>query len=167
MTNLYLLSALVWSILLVFPTAHAQEMNNENLEKILYTLSDSLAGSQGQWFFTAAGREMLCLTDENANRMRIITPIIAVEDLEPGQLEACMEANFHSALDVRYALSEGTLWVAYIHPLRELTKRQAIDAVTQVYNAAETFGTTYNSTDLVFPKSQSREEKEELPTKKS
>lgn len=110
---------------------------------------------------------MLCITDENANRMRIISPVAMEEDLEPDQLKACMEANFHSALDVRYALSEGTVWVAYIHPLQELTKQQAIDAITQVFNAAETFGSTYNSTHLVFPKTEKEREEEPLPTKKS
>ncbi len=159
--------ALLWVLAGASLQVSAQEMNNENLGKILYTLSDSLSGAAGQWFFIAGGREMLCLTDENANRMRIITPVASLKDLEPGQLEECMEANFHSALDVRYALSEGTLWVAFIHPLRELTKIQAIDAVSQVYNAAETFGTSYNSTDLVFPKSKRVEEEEELPSKKS
>ena len=143
----------------------AQGMNNENLGKILYTLSDSISGASGQWYFTAGGREMLCITDENANRMRIISPVAAEEDLDAGQLKECMEANFHSALDVRYALSEGMVWVAFIHPLQELTKQQAIDAVTQVFNAAETFGSTYNSTHLVFPKT--KKEEEPLPTKKS
>ena len=70
-----------------------------------------------------------------------------------------MEANFHSVLDARYAVSEDILWVAYIHPLRELQPAQAVDAIVQVYNAALTFGTSYSSTDLAFPKTKPRTKK--------
>ncbi len=71
--------------------------------------------------------------------------------------------NFHSALDVRYAESDGVMWVAFIHPLKELSKEQVEDAIRQVFAANLTFGTTYTSTDLVFPApgNQDEEEKEE------
>jgi len=91
--------------------------------------------------------------------MRIISPIAETTDITDEQIGAAMEANFHSALDVRYAISDGIMWSAFIHPLKELTPSQAIDAVIQVYSAAITFGDTYASTNLSFPKATSTEEK--------
>jgi len=126
-------------------------MNNEKLEKIIYTLSDTLVGDLGQWQFVINEVTMLCITDQNNNRMRIIAPIAETNTLTESDLKKCMEANFHSALDVKYAISDDLLWVAFVHPLSELTKSQAIDAIKQVYSAAVTYGTTYSSTHLVFP----------------
>ena len=128
-------------------------MNNTNLEKILYVVSDTPRGSQGFWEFFIGETPMICMTDEANNRMRIISPVKEMIDVTLEEAESAMEANFHSALDVRYAVAEGVMWVAYIHPLEELSKEQAIDAVTQVYNAVHTFGSSYSSTDLIFPKS--------------
>ena len=105
----------------VFPSAHAQNMDNEKLEKILYVVSDTIKGQSGAWEFTLNGMPMLCLTDQSNNRMRIISPVREVKDVSDEQMEEAMAANFHSALDVRYAVSNDILWVAYIHPLKELT----------------------------------------------
>ena len=126
-------------------------MNNEKLQSIIYTMSDTLAGEDGQWQFIVGELPMFCLTDEVHNRMRIISPVANVSEVGPDELRKCMEANFHSALDVRYSISDDVIWVAFIHPLRELTKDQVIDAVTQVYSAVATFGETYTSTTLSFP----------------
>ncbi len=149
-------------IILIFMISLAslqgQQMNNESLEKILYVLSDTLSGANGQWEFLIEGLPMLCLTDEVHNRMRIISPVAEMSEVSDAQVRAAMEANFHSALDVKYAISSDVMWVAYIHPLKELTKDQAIDAISQVYHARLTFGTTYSSTDLVFPKQGEAEE---------
>ncbi len=83
--------------------------------------------------------------------MRIISPITEVQNLPEGELENALVANFHSALDVKYAISDGVLWTVFIHPLKELSEAQIEDAILQVYNGAETFGTTYSSTNLAFP----------------
>ena len=140
-----------------------QGMDNERLEKIFYVVSDTLVGQPGNWQLTVKGVPMFCLTDEFNNRMRIISPVKEVRDVTAEEMKKCMEANFHSALDVKYCISENILWVAFIHPLRELTKDQSIDAISQVYNATLTFGTTFSSTDLVFPK---RDEQANPPAKK-
>ncbi len=133
-------------------SSHAQNMNNETLEKILYVVSDTIQGSAGGWEFAVSGLPMLCITDETNNRMRIISPVMAMEDVTEEQIQETLKANFHSALDVKYAVSEDIMWVVYIHQLQELTKDQVLSAVSQVYNAHATFGTTYSSTNLTFPK---------------
>jgi len=134
-----------------------QNMTNESLEKILYVLSDSIQGQTGQWKFKINNRIFICITDQNHNRMRIITPIIEQDKLAYTELVRVLSANFHTVLDVKYALSDEILWSVFIHPLKELSKNQVISAVEQVYAAAATYGTTYTSTNLVFPGVKSQE----------
>ena len=149
----------IFSILITSNSGFSQGMDNEKLEKILYVMSDSIQGSNGMWELTIKGMPMMCITDENNNRMRIISPIKEMKDVTEEELKASLEANFHSALDVRYSISTEVMWVAFIHPLAELTKNQVIDAITQVFNANLTFGSTYSSTGLVFPKNEEEDEK--------
>jgi len=139
-------------ILIIFiQVGHAQNMNNERLQSTITEIADSIQGELGMWEIYVQGVPMLCITDEGHNRMRIISPISEINNLKKGQLKACMEANFHSALDVKYAISDEIIWSVYIHPLKELSEDQVKDAVIQVWNAAQTFGSSYSSTNLVFP----------------
>lgn len=109
------------------------------------------------------------MTDENANRMRIISPIVEVFKLDEKELNNALTANFHTALDVKYAISDEILWSVFIHPLKELSEQQVINAISQVFQANATFGSTYSSTNLVFPGNLPKEEKEvkEKPLKKT
>ena len=141
----------------------SQQMDNVKIEKILYVISDTLQGEPGLWQFSVGDVSMMCVTDEIHNRMRIISPIKEMKAVTSEELNKAMEANFHSALDMRYAISDEIIWSAFIHPLQELSKDQVIDAVSQVYNGTLTFGTSYSSTVLVFPKRK----KKDLKTKKS
>jgi hypothetical protein len=90
--------------------------------------------------------------------MRIIAPIVETKDVEEEQLLNMLVANFHSALDVKYALSDEVIWSVFIHPLKELSDHQVLDAIDQVFSAATTFGTSYSSTDLVFPGNTKKKE---------
>ncbi len=142
----------------------AQKMDNSKLGKIIEKYSETVEGDNGRWTFVIGEIPMICLTDETHNRMRIMSPVAELDKLEKEQVVEILEANFHSALDVRYAVSEGVVWVAYIHPLKELTDEQAVDAIRQVYNGVVTFGTSYSSTELTFP--GGKEEEKETNKKK-
>lgn len=133
------------------PLVLAQKMDNKGLDKILRSVTDSLDGGPGMWQFEYSDRLMFVITDEKHDRMRIISPVRTLGEIAPDELGEAMIANFHSVLDVRYAVSEDILWAAYIHPLQSLSEEQVRDALLQVFRAAETFGTTYSSTELVFP----------------
>ena len=158
-------------LLLVFllctcgPALMAQQMNNARLDSIFRTVLDTVTGAPGRWELTVAETKMLCLTDERHDRMRIITPVQTLKDASPEEVFACMEANFHTALDVKYAVADGMIWVAYIHPLSPLTDDQLISALGQVRSAVITYGTIYTSTDLVFPKGDEAERAEKAKTK--
>jgi len=102
----------------------------------------------------------VCITDTANNRMRIISPITDMVNLNEDEKTLLLLANFHTALDVKYAISDDVLWSVFIHPLRELTSSQVKDAVSQVYYTNLTFGTSYSSTNLVFPGKEKKEAKQ-------
>jgi len=68
-------------------------------------------------------------------------------------------------LDSKYAIGEGLVWSAFIHPLGELTEDQFLSAVSQVYSGVQTFGTYYSSGVLNFPKKEDRAVPESEETK--
>ncbi len=138
------------AMLSFFPNQTNAQMDNDKLENIIYVMSDSVVGQKGMWEMQVRGLPMMCITDQTNNRMRIIAPIKESKDVTEEEMKAAMEANFHTALDVRYAVSNDIMWVAFIHPLKELTKDQVINAISQVYNATLTYGTYYTSTELSF-----------------
>lgn len=127
-------------------------MTNEQLEVIIKNITTKMRGQNGHWEFEIDNTRFICLTDVTHNRMRIISPIAEADKVTPEQMRACMDANFHTALDSRYAISNNILWSAFIHPLEELTERQAIDGISQVYSAVRTFGSSYSSGALSFRK---------------
>jgi hypothetical protein len=149
--------------------AQADKMTNEKLNLIITAISTDVQGGNGNWQFTIDSTYFVCLTDENHNRMRIISPIMEVSDLTTDEMTQCMEANFHSMLDSKYAIGEGLVWSAFIHPLGELTEDQFLSAVSQVFSGVRTFGTYYSSGLLEFPKKEDRatpENKEAVKVKK-
>jgi len=160
------LSTLIIAFLLTVSfSVRSQNMTNSDLEKIIYVVADSLRGDTGNWQFMIKDRILVCVTDENNNRMRIMSPIIEQKKLAYTDMLKLMEANFHTALDVKYAISNDLLWSIYIHPLKELSKDEVLSAINQVYSAALTYGTTYNSTSLSFPNKREEDQAEKAKKK--
>ncbi|WP_420322169.1 hypothetical protein [Flagellimonas sp.] len=145
--------------LLFLVTSQAQEMTAAKLFQIIEKEADTVKINGNSYQFLFNDAMLVCVYDENANRMRIISPIIEREKIGEEELLNALVANFHSALDVKYALSDEILWSVYIHPLKELSEPQVIDAIQQVYAAAITFGSSYSSTNLVFPGNTKKVEK--------
>jgi len=138
-------------------------MNPQKLSELITQVSDSVTTNGNAIQFIYKERPLICVYDENANRMRIISPVIETKDIEEEQLLNMLVANFHSALDVKYALSDEVIWSVFIHPLKELTDYQVLDAISQVHTANITFGTSYSSTSLVFP---GNTKKKDIPKEK-
>ena len=156
MKRLLMILALAFSI----NSVSSQEMDNASLDEIFKTMSDSIQGESGRWQFVINDVMFFCVTDTAHSRMRNISPITESNTSDEDQKTLLLLANFHTALDIKYAISYDVLWSAFIHPLRELTVAQVKDAVSQVYYANITFGTTYTSTDLVFPGKPKKEAKQ-------
>ena len=104
-------------------------MSNERLEYLIHQMADSVDGEVGAWRFEIEGVLMFCISDEFHDRMRVISPVANVDNLTQDVLRACLEANFDRALDARYCIHEGTLWGAFIHPLRALDDKLFRSAV--------------------------------------
>ena len=146
------------------------QMDNQKLEEIIKKESPLVEGQEGAWQVLFGERILLIVTDQTNNRMRIFTPIIEEEKIEETELKNMLIANFHSALDAKYSLYDGFVVSVFTHPLKELTSHQLVDAMKQVASLANTFGTTYTSTELFFGGGiQEKEEKRvnESPSKKS
>lgn len=137
-------------------------MDNQQLDQIIRENADAVHDAQpGRWQFDYFGRVLIALTDERANRMRIITPVADVAELDVEAVVKCLSANFDRALDARYAISGDHLWSAFIHPLEELQPTQVVDALMQVATLAVTYGTTFNSSGLSFGAASEEEDEPE------
>ena len=145
-------------VVFTFSFVRSQDMDPERLGTLITSVTDSMETRGNSYRFVYKDAFVFTIYDESANRMRIISPIVQREEIGEEELLNALVANFHSALDVKYALSDEIIWSVFIHPLRELSDHQVLDAIDQVYRANVTFGTTYSSTDLVFPGNTEREE---------
>lgn len=133
-------------------------MNNARLHELLTRIDPKLEGQLGFWTIKHENLRAQVVTDENADRMRVIVPIVKVEDVEEGELLRLMQANFDSALDARYCIANGVIWSAFIHPLSILSDEELLSGLAQALTAATSFGSTYSSGALIFRGGDSGEE---------
>lgn len=119
-------------------------MDYERLGNILFAL-DPDAQPHGPGFqMTVSDKLVLVVIDSNADRMRAMVPIRSAEGLTSEDMQRMMQANFDSTLDARYAIANGMLWAAFIHPLSSLEKDQLISGLAQTVNIAKTYGSLYS-----------------------
>ena len=135
-------------------TVYAQDMTPDRLHSVIQKNADEVKRNANQWQFTIDDQVLICIADANADRMRIIAPVAKVDQISETQMKNALVANFHTALDVKYAISDNLIWSVYLHPLQALSEDQLDSAISQTYRAAITFGDTYQSTDMVFPAAQ-------------
>ena len=95
----------------------------------------------------------MVVTDERANRMRIMTPIQKYDPKKEEDVKLAvllLHANFDRALDAKYAINGGMLWSCFVHPLGSLSEGDLDNALTQVRTLRRNTGTSYSSTDMIF-----------------
>ncbi|MEM7219622.1 MAG: hypothetical protein AAF515_14735 [Pseudomonadota bacterium] len=122
----------------------ARAMDNARLGALLNRLDLEVRGEPGFWQLVYESTPALVVTDEAADRMRIMIEVADAEELPRAELYRLLQANYESALDARYAVAHGKVWSVFIHPLSPLTERQLRLAIAQTYNVAFTFGDTYS-----------------------
>lgn len=127
-----------------------QQMNNAKLHEIIKKIDEKHKCKAGYWELTIEGVGLQVVTDENANRMRIMAPILKIDTLNKDELLRLMQANFDSALDSRYAIAHGVLWGTFVHPLSSLTTNDFLMGLGQTVNVVVSYGSTYSSGALVF-----------------
>ncbi|MEM1368350.1 MAG: hypothetical protein AAGG02_10095 [Cyanobacteria bacterium P01_H01_bin.15] len=124
--------------------------DTSQLDRILREEVPAVARQGNQWQLVYQNRPILVFADPESNRMRMLSPIEA-EDLVADQIVKMMVANFHTALDARYAFArDGSVVSLYLHPLNSLQTQDLLSALAQVAELANTFGTTYSSSDMSF-----------------
>ena len=125
-------------------------MNQERMESIIKGMALESKGEKGVVEFVYHQVRMYLVSDVKHDRMRIIVPIIEYKKLTRTQIDLVLESNFHKSLDARYAVREGVLYAAYIHPLSDLSEAHIKSALAQVANLALTFGKEYTSGFLQY-----------------
>lgn len=129
--------------------------------------ADKVEGRPGFWQFTFRSVPIACIADQTHNRMRLVSPIIPEADLTEEHRVLMLRANFHTALDARYAVGNGMLFAAFVHPLDSLSERDLKSAIRQVASLAGTFGASYSSGELVFPGATGEEPKDDAKNGKA
>ncbi|MGH6962009.1 MAG: hypothetical protein ACREE7_16125 [Dongiaceae bacterium] len=127
-----------------------RRMTQENLHAIIAEAAQDVRAEGNVVVFRLGETQLLCISDTFADRMRIIAPIKRLEEATAEELLAALQANFHTVLDARYAVSNGIIFAAYLHPLSSLTREQIVSAMHQVAAARASFGTDYSSGGPVF-----------------
>ena len=158
--TLTLLMVLTASLFTYLP-ANAQNMNERKIEKVFKKLNLETEGDEGVWMVNFSERWVLVFADDAADRMRIFTPVINRDEIGSDEWERMLEANFHTALDAKYGLYNEYVISVFSHPLSYLDEFQIISALEQVVNLADTFGTSYASTSILFGKASERSEKDD------
>lgn len=148
----FLNAIFLFLVLFTACAAAAQERMTQNrLHDLIVDTGTDVIISGNTVQFTINDVRLICISDSAADRMRILSPIIELSEIDGEQLLLALAANYHSVLDARYALSEGVIYAAYIHPLSSLSKNEFLSAVSQVATARITFGNEYSSGELIFP----------------
>ena len=136
-------------------------MTPERMKTIISEITEEVKEEGNVLSFYYLEAPLLLISDKNANRMRIVAPVVAANSLTEEQVLATLVSNYHLALDARYAIGDGYLYSVFIHPLKELTDEQLVSAVRQVATLRNTFGSSYTSGELTFGV-ESEEEKVEI-----
>jgi hypothetical protein len=133
------------------PYAHAtQPMTAARMGELVLRIDEDAVLDGSTWYFNIIGLDTVLVFDIGADRMRILIPIEGTEDLSKDELLRLMQANFDSALDARYAIAQGKLWGAFIHPLSSLTDEELLLGIGQTANVVASFGSSYSSGMFIF-----------------
>ena len=125
-------------------------MTQERLHAIIAEAAQEVRVQGNVIVFHLGDVQLLGVSDVTADRMRIIAPVKRLEEATPEELLTALHANFHTVLDARYAVSNGVIFAAFLHPLSPLTREQIVSAMRQVAAARESFGSGFSSGGPTF-----------------
>lgn len=125
-------------------------MTTQAMGKLLDSYLNDLEGQPGFWRGVRNEVPVFVFSDDEHDRMRIMSPIGVVEELEPDLLHVLLQANYDRALDARYAMRGNELWSVVVHPLATLATDDLPAMFDQVVTLVKNTGSTFASTELVF-----------------
>ncbi|UTW53977.1 type III secretion system chaperone [Kordiimonas sp. SCSIO 12610] len=126
------------------------KMTVDILAKIIMQIDDKAVRNNNSWQFTVAERQIVLVSDPNADRMRVMSPVARADAISPELHKRMLQANFDAVLDARYAIAQDLVWSVFIHPLSKLDQEQLLSGISQVITATLTFGTTFSSGAAVY-----------------
>ena len=75
-------------------TETQKKMDNKRLHQLISRIDDKPSGQMGYWQIQYKNIPVYIITDERANRMRIISPIKSANSVSKDKLFRMMQANF-------------------------------------------------------------------------
>jgi hypothetical protein len=132
------------------PETVANIMNNDTLGMLIKRFDAKAESQPGFWQLTHEDMVVYVISDDEADRMRIIVQIADAEQLEKEHLHRLMQANFDTALDARYAIAQGGVWSVFLHPLGSLSEHEFFSGLAQVITLARSFGSSFSSGALSY-----------------
>jgi hypothetical protein len=125
-------------------------MTQARMEQIFGDQVDAIEGPSGAIRTIVDEVEIYLISDPTSDRMRLLAWVADVNRVDPRIVNVLLQANFYRTLDARYAVSEGIVFSAYLHPISTLSREELISGFDQVLALAKNFGTTYSSGKLDF-----------------
>ena len=138
------------STLIGCATSTPEVMSQESLAKHIEQIVGNAKVSPNVVEFQYNGVSIVCISDAKHDRMRLISPVAQLDSRQKGPFEALLTANFHTALDARYAISRGVIYAAFLHPLSALTRTELESAIRQIAALSRNFGSSYSSDELIY-----------------
>ena len=132
------------------------EMTLERLIEIVKAIDENAQVRGSSMRLTIAGLKVTIVSDPKNNRMRAFVPIQTLDGVNQQLLYRMLQANFDSTLDARYSIAQEHIISVFIHPLKELDKKQLIEGLGQVVNLVKTYGTAFTSGGMTFGGGDSR-----------
>ncbi len=158
MKKIVLLFVLLLPGLVVAENDTVNDMDNTSLEALIKRIDEKVEGKPGFWRLQYDQHELYVVTDEKADRMRIMIAVDSADELSTKLQYRLLQANFDAALDARYAVGKGTLWGVFIHPLSSLTEYDFFSGLAQTVMLKVTYGSTFSSGVLLFGGGDSEEQ---------
>ncbi len=128
----------------------SRPMEQARLEMLFADEVEAITGPPGAIETVVDGIKLYCISDSASDRMRFVAPIARASSLDPRIIPVLLQANFHTTLDARYALSEDVVFATFLHPLSSLTPELVRSGMSQVLSLVQTFGTTFSAGAAVF-----------------
>ncbi len=132
------------------PATGNEAMTLDRIDELVRRIDIDAVRNGNSWQINYRDMPIFVIGDDNADRIRIMSPVSNAAILSEGQLLRLMQANFESALDARYAIAQGAVWSAFIHPLSVLDEREFFSGMGQTMSLVVTYGTTFSSGALAF-----------------
>ena len=136
---------LVLSLQAAFAGERSGPMTDARLKQLIEGIGGNLEGHAGFWQFTFDQREVMVISDEKKDRMRILVRAASTDQLGEDRMMQLLKANFSNAMDARYAVARNTVWSMFVHPLSSLNDREFMNGLGQVINLAKSYGGGYTA----------------------